>query len=261
MQWRNTTARRELCNRVFSKLSDSEGLENLSEILHSYSTTWKNEVTLANKSSDHFHGLGCHFIQSAIGLTFPFNFKDKKWTFDSWIEYRVKPLKENDLPCPCIWEEKCSKFKTSKDKLTTCLFGAKGPRRFDFCWIEKYLLDNVAITAEVEMRNNIKTDLAKLFSIFKNSTRNHDDFGMPIVHVQLDLSGRDSKKTIADFMNRHFSSGILSPSIICINQKAKFGKWSVTLFAPKRNPKTKYLEVSSQIFCKLGSCIQDFQSL
>ena len=135
--------------------------------------------------------------------------------FSYWIEYKVKPLKEDKLPCPCIWIEGCSNLVTSQDKLRKCPFFTKRERRFDLCWIEKSLLDNIAITAEVETRNGIKKDLAKLFSVFQNSTqRGQNGFNNPIVHVQLDLSGRDSERTIADFMDRHFARYVLSPSII-----------------------------------------------
>jgi len=233
MQWTKIAARRKLCELVFSKLSDPKGLEKFREIFHWYLTTGKNEVTFVEKPSDLFHALGCHFIQSAIGFAFPF----EKWTFDSLIEYKLKPLKKNDIPChPCIWKKTCSKFKASKDKLMNCPFRAKGQRRFDLCWIEKSLLGNVAITAEVETGNDVKNDLAKLFSIFKNSTsRYRDGFDSPIVHVQLDLSGSDSnKKTIKNFMSRHFSSYCLSPSLIYINQKANFSEMSVTYFHRKR---------------------------
>lgn len=223
MQWTNTTARRDLCEVVFKKLSNRKRFEDFKEVFQRYLTTWKDQVTFVEKASDHFHGLGCHFLQSAIGLTFSF----KKWSFNSWIEYKVKPLKIEELPCPCIWNEKCSVLSNC-DKLQECIFLSKGQRRFDLCWIEESLLDNIVITAEVETSSVIKSDLTKLYSIFVKSTpRNKRGFNNPILHIQLDISGKNFQEIIKKFMRKHLSY-TLSPSIIYINHEEKFGKWNIT---------------------------------
>jgi len=231
MQWTNSLARKKLCELVFKNLSDPKRFEDFTEMFQRYLTTWKDQVRFVKKAHDHFHGLGCNFLQSGIGLTLPFGFQNNKWVFSSWIEYKVKPLKKSEFPCPCIWGEKCYTVETSQDKLRNCPFFAKRERRFDLCWIEESLLDNVAITAEVETGSDIKKDLAKLFSLFRNSTsRGQDGFDSPIIHIQLDLSGKNSEKTIKDFMNRHFAQYVYSPSIIYIRQEKEFSKWAMKNF-------------------------------
>lgn len=233
MQWTNTSARKALCELVYKKITK---IEEMREMFLRYSGPWKNQVRVNVK--DHFHGLGCFFLQSAIGLRLPFEFRGNKWTFDSWIEYKVKHLKIKDLPCPCTWvQDKCRIIRKRlvedvrlKRKLKRfCPLFAMAPRRLDLCWIERSLLDNVAITAEVEVEGIIKQDLAKVHTIFMKSTsREEKGFDEPILHIQMDLSGKNQLEQIVSFMKKYWSNYVLSPSILYIVQKSKFSKWVIT---------------------------------
>lgn len=230
MQWSKTSVRRKICKSVFHKLIDPNGIEDHKEVFQRYSGPWENEVKV-KKAADHFHGIGCHFLQSSIGLTLPYIEDQGQWKFSSLIEYKVSPLPKDLLPCSCMWRTRCSTQGVIRERLDRCPFYAKGYRRFDLCWIETSLLDNVAITAEVETKRGIEKDLGKLYSVFRNSTsRDERGYLNPIVHVQLDLSGKNSENTIIDFMKGYFAEYKLSPAIIYICQKAKFSKWTVTYF-------------------------------
>lgn len=233
MQWTNTSARKALCELVYKKIIR---IEEMREMFLRYSGPWRNQVRVDVK--DHFHGLGCFFLQSAIGLRLPFEFRGNKWTFDSWIEYKVKQLKIKELPCPCIWvQDKCriirkgpiADVRLKRKHKRFCPFFAVRPRRLDLCWIEGSLLDNVAITAEVEVEGVIKQDLAKVHTIFmKSPSRGERGFNEPILHIQMDVSGKNHLAQIISFMKKYWSNYALSPSIIYVVQKSRFSEWVIT---------------------------------
>lgn len=231
-QWTNTTARRELSHLAFGALSDRQNLAQTKEMFIRYMTSWREQIALS--ASAHYHGLGCHFLQSAIGIVFPFDFRGQRWTFDSWVEHKIKPMKREELPCKCLWfKEECRSInQLSPSKVNKiCPFFSVGPRRLDLCWIEGSLLDNTAITAEVETSNVIKRDLAKVHSIFvKSASRGRRGFINPIIHIQLELSGQDNSGEIMSFMKKHWANYTLSPFIIYIAEGNGFEIWKFYLF-------------------------------
>ncbi len=232
LQWSNTTVRRALSDLVFGKIRGAENLEETTEMLIRYTKEWRDQVTL--DVSAHYHMLGCHFLQSAVGLVLAFRSGGRRWEFGSGIEYKVEPMKVEELPCRCMWfKDSCISVKSSPIARArkSCPFFSVKPRRLDLCWIERTLLDNIAITAEVETRKAIKRDLAKVHSIFvKSASRGARGFINPIVHVQLELSGRDSSEKIASFMKSHWAEFALSPFIIYITEKDEFKTWIFRLF-------------------------------
>lgn len=246
MQWTNESARKALCRMVYRMISDVGKIDETREIFLRYLGPWKKQVSIRNVKN-HFHGLGCYFLQSAIGLKLPFKFKNNKWSFDSWVEYKVEPLKIEELPCPCMWaQDKClvirksTKLKSRLNKI--CSFFSILPRRLDLCWIEKSLLDNMAITAEVEVSKVIKQDLAKVHTIFLRSAhRGKRGFDEPILHIQMDLSGRNQLEEVVSFMKKYWSKYPLSPSIIYIAQQSKFKEWIITHVHRGRVLKSKVL--------------------
>jgi hypothetical protein len=205
----------------------------MKEMFIRYTTTWRKFIAASDVSA-HYHGLGCHFLQSAIGIVLTFNFRGKRWKFDSWIEYKVKPMKRKELPCRCLWfKDECLFVNqlTPSEVKRICPFFSVRYRRLDLCWIEKSLLDNIAITAEVETGNVIKADLAKVHSIFVKSTRRGQrGFDNPIIHVQLELSGSNSSDEVISFMKRHWAHFTLSPFIIYIAEENEFKTWKFYLF-------------------------------
>jgi len=231
MQWTNISTRKALCKTVYKKVTNYYKVSEMREIFLRYSIKdW--EKALHTKKEDHFHGLGCHFLQSSIGLDFILKFKSFNWVFDSWVEYKVNPLKIKELPCRCIWNQRGCHLIKNNDAITVlrkiCPFLAKMPRRLDLCWIEKSLLDQIAVTAEVELRSNVKQDLGKVHSIFiKSTNRGKRGFDDPILHIQMDLSGKSKIEEIVSFMKNHWSRYILSPSIIYITHN-DFNKWFFT---------------------------------